>query len=108
MKITKTTHSKLANTDFDNLSFGKSFSDHMFIANFKDGQWTNEEIVPYGPISVNPSTHVFHYGQAIFEGMKAYKNKEGKILLFRPLDNLKRFNTSAEDCACQPLMMIYS
>ena len=46
MKITKTTHSKLANTDFDNLSFGKSFSDHMFIANFKDGQWTNEEIVP--------------------------------------------------------------
>jgi len=101
MKITKTTHSKLANTDFDNLSFGKSFSDHMFTANFKDGEWHNEEIIPYGPISVNPSTHVFHYGQAIFEGMKAYKNKEGKILLFRPLDNLKRLNTSAERL-CMP------
>jgi branched-chain amino acid aminotransferase len=101
MKITKTTHSKLANTDFDNLSFGKSFSDHMFTANFKDGEWHNEEIIPYGPIIVNPSTHVFHYGQAIFEGMKAYKNKEGKILLFRPLDNLKRLNTSAERL-CMP------
>ncbi len=101
MNITKTTHSKLASTNFDNLSFGKSFSDHMFTVNFKDGQWTNAEIVPYGPISVHPSTHVFHYGQAIFEGMKAYKNKEGKTLLFRPLDNLKRFNASAQRL-CMP------
>jgi len=101
MKITKTTQSKLATTDFDNLSFGKSFSDHMFTTLFRDGEWTNAEILPYGPISVLPSTHVFHYGQAIFEGMKAYKNKEGKIQLFRPLDNLKRFNASAKRL-CMP------
>lgn len=101
MNITKTTHSKLPSTDFDNLSFGKSFSDHMFTANYMNGEWTNAEIVPYGPISLQPSTHVFHYGQAIFEGMKAYKNKKGKILLFRPLDNLKRFNASAKRL-CMP------
>ena len=101
MKITKIPQSKIAQTDFDNLSFGKCFSDHMFSVSFKNDQWQNPEILPYGPLSLNPGTHVFHYGQAIFEGMKAYKNNNGETLLFRPLENLKRLNRSA-DRLCMP------
>lgn len=95
MKITKTEQSKLNTTDFDQLSFGKTFSDHMFSAIYDDGQWKNEEIIPYGLLELEPSTHVFHYGQAVFEGMKAYKKEDGTILLFRPLDNVSRLNSSA-------------
>lgn len=101
MKITKTQQSKIEQIDFDNLSFGKCFSDHMFSVSFKNQKWLNPEILPYGPLSLNPGTHVFHYGQAIFEGMKAYKNDNGEILLFRPLENLKRLNRSA-DRLCMP------
>jgi branched-chain amino acid aminotransferase len=101
MIITKTPQSKIAQTDFDNLSFGKCFSDHMFSVSFKNEKWQNPEILPYGPLSLNPGTHVFHYGQAIFEGMKAYKNNKGETLLFRPLENLKRLNRSA-DRLCMP------
>ena len=92
MKITKTIQSKIENTDFDNLSFGKCFSDHMFSISYKNNKWQNPEILPYGPLSLNPGTHVFHYGQAIFEGMKAYKNEQGETLLFRPHENIKRLN----------------
>ena len=101
MKITKTIQSKIENTDFDNLSFGKCFSDHMFSISYKNNKWQNPEILPYGPLSLNPGTHVFHYGQAIFEGMKAYKNEEGETLLFRPHENIKRLNRSA-DRMCMP------
>ena len=65
MKITKTIQSKIENTDFDNLSFGKCFSDHMFNISFKNNKWQNPEILPYGPLSLNPGTHVFHYGQEV-------------------------------------------
>lgn len=101
MKITKTTQSKLKLTDFNQLSFGKNFSDHMLSANFSDGKWHNEEIVPYGPLTLEPSTHVFHYGQAVFEGMKAFKNSDGQIRLFRPIDNFNRLNNSAKRL-CMP------
>ena len=101
MKITKTIQSKIENTDFDNLSFGKCFSDHMFSISYKNNKWQNPEILPYGPLSLNPGTHVFHYGQAIFEGMKAYKNEQGETLLFRPHENIKRLNRSA-DRMCMP------
>ena len=101
MNITKTTQSRLKETNFNNLSFGKCFSDHMFSAKYRNNLWQSFEILPYGPLSLNPGTHVFHYGQAIFEGMKAYKNQQGEILLFRPLDNLKRFNASAQRL-CMP------
>ena len=101
MIITKTPQSKIAQTDFDNLSFGKCFSDHMFSVSFKNEKWQNPEILPYGPLSLNPGTHVFHYGQAIFEGMKAYKINKGETLLFRPFENLKRLNRSA-DRLCMP------
>ena len=101
MKITKTIQSKIENTVFDNLSFGKYFSDHMFSISYKNNKWQNPEILPYGPLSLNPGTHVFHYGQAIFEGMKAYKNEQGETLLFRPHENIKRLNRSA-DRMCMP------
>ena len=101
MKITKIKQSKIDQIDFDNLSFGKCFSDHMLSVSYKNQQWEDPEIIPYGPLNLNPGTHVLHYGQAIFEGMKAYKNPNGQTLLFRPLENLKRLNRSAERL-CMP------
>jgi len=96
INIQLTEHSKIDSVDFNNLSFGRTFSDHMFVCDFADGEWKNPSIQPYGPISLNPSAKIFHYGQSIFEGMKAYKDSEGNTLLFRPLDNYKRLNKSAE------------
>ena len=82
MKITKTQNSRLANTDFNKLEFGKTFSDHMLMCKFQDGQWQEAEILPYQPLSFAPGTHVFHYGQAIFEGMKALKTNKDKQSCF--------------------------
>jgi branched-chain amino acid aminotransferase len=88
--------SKIASVDFNNLPFGSVFSDHMLTCTFKDGKWQEPIIEPYAPISLDPSAKIFHYGQSIFEGMKAYKDAEGTTLLFRPLENCKRLNRSAE------------
>ena len=95
MKITKTTKSKLNKIDFSNLPFGTVFSDHMFICNYKDGHWGAAEILPYGPIPMAPGSQVLHYGQSVFEGMKAFKNDSNKLLLFRKEENFKRLNQSA-------------
>ena len=97
--VYRTQQSRLSEVDFDNLHFGKTFSDHMFVCDFKDGQWQDAQIVPYGHVPMSPATSALHYGQAIFEGMKAYKNSKGEVLLFRPLDNQKRINLSAERMA---------
>ncbi|MCK0131991.1 branched-chain amino acid aminotransferase [Flavobacteriaceae bacterium F08102] len=97
--IKKTQTSRLSNVDFGNLPFGQIFSDHMMVCDFKNGKWENPKIVPYEPISLAPSAKIFHYGQSVFEGLKAYKDKEGKIWLFRPLENQKRINLSAERLA---------
>lgn len=96
IKITKTTTPK-AKPDWNNLGFGKYFSDHMFIMDYNraDG-WHNARIVPFGKIEMHPASTVFHYGAEIFEGMKAYRTPEGKIQLFRPEENFKRMNVSAE------------
>ncbi|QOD60323.1 branched-chain amino acid aminotransferase [Polaribacter haliotis] len=88
--------SKIESVDFNNLPFGSVFSDHMLVCDYKDGKWQTPVITPYEPISLDPSAKIFHYGQSIFEGMKAYKDAEGNTLLFRPLDNCKRLNKSAE------------
>ena len=96
MKIIKTSQSRLSKTDFSNLPFGRVFSDHMLICNFKNNKWQTPEIVPYGPIEMTPATQALHYGQSIFEGMKAFKNDSNEILLFRKKDNLKRLNRSAK------------
>ena len=96
MNITKKSISKLNTTDFINLPFGTVFSDHMLICNYKNGKWNDPEIIPYGPIPMSPGIQVLHYGQAIFEGMKAFKNTRGNILVFRKDENFKRLNRSAE------------
>lgn len=101
IKVQKTSQSRISELDFNNLAFGKVFSDHMFIVDFKNNQWGDARIVPYGPVMMSPSTSALHYGQAIFEGMKAYKNDKGEIAMFRPLDNHKRINISAERM-CMP------
>ena len=95
MKITKTSISRLKSTDFSNLPFGTVFSDHMLICNFKDGKWGAAEVLPYGPISISPGSKVLHYGQSVFEGMKAFKNSNNEVLLFRKEENYKRINRSA-------------
>ncbi len=96
IRIEKTTAPK-AKPDLNGLPFGTYFSDHMFLLNYDKGEgWHDARIVPYGPFSLDPSCMVFHYAQEIFEGLKAYRTKEGKIQLFRPSDNLHRMNDSAE------------
>jgi branched-chain amino acid aminotransferase len=96
MKITKVTESRQSSVDFDNLPFGKVFSDHMFWCEYKNGKWGEAEIKPYGKIEVSPALHTLHYGQAIFEGQKAYRMANGKVGIFRAHDNFLRLNKSAE------------
>jgi branched-chain amino acid aminotransferase len=95
--------SRLPEVDFANLPFGKVYSDHMLMADFRDGEWKNFRIMPYGYMPVSPATPAIHYGQAIFEGMKAYHSASGEAMVFRPLDNLKRLNISAERM-CMPVL----
>ncbi len=103
ININKTNKSRISELDYENIEFGKIFADHMFSIDYKDGQWQNPEILPYGNLSLSPSTSALHYGQALFEGMKAYKNAEGDVLLFRPVDNARRLNISAERM-CMPTL----
>ncbi|TKC07573.1 branched-chain amino acid aminotransferase [Pedobacter frigoris] len=93
--ITKADQSKLTVTDFSQLPFGKVFSDHMFIAEYDNGEWSNLQVLPYGPILMSPAISALHYGQAIFEGMKAYRQADDKISVFRADKNFERFNKSA-------------
>lgn len=95
IQITKAGTSKLKELDLDNVPFGKYFTDHMLEADFENGEWKNVEIRPYQPLLLQPSLAVFHYGQAIFEGIKAFRGKDGKVAIFRPYDNFHRFNISA-------------
>lgn len=94
--ITKTEASRLATVDFDNIPLGKTFTDHMFICEYEDGKWTNPRIEPLTLIPTHPAAMALHYGQAIFEGMKATVGKNNTPLLFRPKDNAKRLNLSAD------------
>ncbi len=96
IKITKTKHSRLSDIDFNNIPFGKTFSDHMFVADYKDGAWGDFQIIPFGNFSLHPATMAIHYGQSIFEGMKASMSFDGQPLLFRPELHAARFNKSAE------------
>jgi branched-chain amino acid aminotransferase len=96
IQVQKVSKSRAEEVLGGSLSFGKHFSDHMFVADFKDGHWSSGEIVPFGPLPMSPGLSAIHYGQAIFEGLKAYKNEQGEVMVFRPLDNLKRMNESAK------------
>ncbi len=95
LNIQKIASSKISEVDFNNLTFGSTFSDHMFECDYKDGAWQNPTIRPYGPLTISPGAKVFHYGQAVFEGMKAYKDDDGKVWLFRPEQNFLRINKSS-------------
>lgn len=107
INIQKVKSSKINQIDFENLSFGSVFSDHMLVCNYKNGIWEAPEIVPYEPIALDPSSKIFHYGQSIFEGMKAYKDAANAIWLFRPLENQKRLNISAKRMAIPELPEAY-
>ncbi len=101
--VEKTKMSKIGEVDFNNLSFGSVFTDHMLVCDYKNGSWELPKIVPYQPIVLDPSAKIFHYGQSIFEGMKAYKDGNDAIWLFRPLENHKRLNISAKRLAMPEL-----
>ena len=94
--ITRVERSKLNDINLENIPFGKYFTDHMLEVDYEDGEWKTPEIKPYQPLLMEPSLAAIHYGQAIFEGVKAYKNAEGEAYIFRPQDNFHRFNISAE------------
>ena len=95
IELRKAERSRIQEVDFNNLPFGKHFSDHMFVSDFVDGQWQNPQIVPFDNFTLSPALSSLHYGQSIFEGMKAFKNEEGDVLMFRPLENFRRMNESA-------------
>ena len=103
ISIEKAKTSKIDQVDFDNLKFGSVYTDHMLVCDYRNGAWQAPKIMPYQSIALDPSAKVFHYGQAIFEGMKAYKDDKGDIFLFRPLDNQKRLNISAKRLAIPEL-----
>ncbi len=87
--------SRISSVDFSQLEFGRVYADHMFLADFEQGQWNNLQIVPYGDLSLSPATMALHYGQSIFEGMKAFRNAHNEVVLFRPEQNARRLNRSA-------------
>lgn len=93
--VTHTSQSHLSAVDWDNLPFGKIFADHMFVMEYANGEWQKGEIIPFGPIDMHPAMSAIHYGQSIFEGMKAYRNQSNEVVLFRPELNARRFAESA-------------
>lgn len=99
LTIKNIVNSKINNVDFKNLKFGHVFTDYMFECDYTEGSWVNPTIKPFGNLSISPASKVFHYGQAVFEGMKAYKDNFGEIWLFRPEENFKRINKSSKRLA---------
>jgi branched-chain amino acid aminotransferase len=103
--IEKTTASRLPSVDFNNIPFGKVYADHMLVADFEEGEWKRCRIVPFEDMPLSPATSALHYGQSIFEGLKAYRNEkeDGQVLIFRPDENFKRMNLSAQRM-CMPTL----
>lgn len=95
IQVERINQSRLADINFNELQFGRDFSDHMFLAEYENGEWTSAKIMPFGNLNYSPAACVFHYGQAIFEGLKAHRSANGEILFFRPIENWKRLNQSA-------------
>lgn len=103
INTTLTKHSRIDQVDWENLPFGKVFSDHMFVMDYKNGAWQSPEIVEFANLSLHPAVSVVHYGQSIFEGLKANKTADGETLIFRPDMNAKRFIESCERM-CMPIV----
>lgn len=99
--IQRTAASRLQDTDLENIKFGRVFSDHMFAMDFEEGAWRRPRIVPFADLRMSPAAAVLHYGQSIFEGLKAYRSAEGGVNLFRPQANIARMNRSAHRM-CMP------
>lgn len=97
--VTQVARSRRKEVDFANLGFGKYFADHMLVADYADGEWKKVEIIPYGDLSISPANSAIHYGQSIFEGIKAYRDIDGHPLIFRPEKNWERFAKSAQRLA---------
>lgn len=95
IKINKIPQSRIHQFDPNNIQFGRLYSDHMLVAHYENGEWVSAEIRPYENLSISPATTFIHYGQSIFEGVKAYKDPNGHARIFRPEDNWKRMNKSA-------------
>lgn len=95
INITKVSHSRVDQVDFSNIPFGETFSDHMYVADHIDGKWTNHSIIPFGDLRISPVNLALHYGQSIFEGMKASLKNDGTPALFRPEQHVIRMNASA-------------
>lgn len=93
--VEKVQQSRVDSVDWDNLPFGRVFSDHMYVADYQDGKWTEGRIIPFGQFTIHPASMVLHYGQAIFEGMKASKLEDGTPVLLRPEEHARRLNASA-------------
>ncbi|MBL57508.1 MAG: branched chain amino acid aminotransferase [Flavobacteriales bacterium] len=96
IQINRIETSRLGDVDFENIQFGRVFSDHMFVADYENGKWGNFEILPFQDLNYNPAFNSLHYGQAVFEGMKAHLDAENNVVLFRPRDNFARLNRSCE------------
>lgn len=103
ININKISNSRISELDQDNIQFGRLYTDHMFMVDFNGDTWQNAKIIPFGNLSLSPANVTLHYGQSIFEGMKAYKHATGDVSLFRPLDNYKRLNISAERMCIQQI-----
>ncbi len=96
MEIVKIDKSRISEVNFSNLIFGEEFTDHMFTCDYIEGRWINPKIIPYKKLKMDPSSSVLHYGQSVFEGMKAYKDGNDEVFMFRPEENFKRLNKSAK------------
>jgi branched-chain amino acid aminotransferase len=103
IQVERTKNSRLSSTDFNNLGFGNYLSDHMLVAEFKEGKWHDPKVMPYGDLLMSPAMLSLHYGQAAFEGMKAFKNKNGELVIFRPQRHHQRFNKTLERM-CMPTL----
>jgi len=103
MEIVQSSESRLDSVDFDNLVFGNTFSDHMFMADWRGGAWVSPRIIPFGNIEISPSLCSLHYGQAIFEGLKAFRSPDDGVFLFRPDKHQERFNRSGVRLCTPPV-----
>ena len=103
IRVTPVAQSHIHEVNMQNVPFGKYFTDHMLICNYANGAWGTPEIKPYQPLTLSPSNAAIHYGQSIFEGIKAYKHQDGSCYIFRPYDNYKRFNQSAARLQMPPV-----
>lgn len=102
-KVLQTYTSRLPSVDFNKLGFGDILSDHMFVAEYNKGEWTSAKIVPYGDLSLNPAMLALHYGQSVFEGMKAFKNTKGELSIFRAQKHYQRFLKSLDRMCMAPV-----